>query len=131
MTATEIIQADDEKAVSVYRFARANTFIPPAGFFVAGFVVARRVVVSAQGMANQHRVGAILVELAVGFVHQFVARQITPTGKFQWLVKDCVLRRDNSYGMRTVGSAHDTCVQSPITSAGCKPVPRAMCPRAI
>ena len=113
MTATEIIQADNEKAVSIDRFARANTFIPPAGFFVAGLMVARRVVVPAQGMANKHRVGAILVEFAVGLVHEFVVRQMPSTGKFQRFVEDSGLWPDKPDGIIAVRSAHDRFCSEP------------------
>ena len=51
----------------MYRFAGAHIVVQPAGAVIA-LVKARRMVIPAQGMAQQNAVTAFVVELTIGFV---------------------------------------------------------------
>jgi hypothetical protein len=68
----EVVDADDEEAVGVDRLARAHHVVPPAGALRLVRVVARHVVGGVQRVADQHRVGLVRVQGAVGFIHQRV-----------------------------------------------------------
>ena len=75
MTAAEIIQADDEKFIGVYRFARADHGVPPAHILGVIRVIARHMMIAGQRMTSQHRVGLVGIQLAIRFIHQLIARQ--------------------------------------------------------
>ena len=75
VAAAEIVGRDDEEAVGVHRLAGADAGVPPAGLGVVLGMVASGMVVAGQRMANQHRVAAGGVELAVGLEHQLEAVQ--------------------------------------------------------
>ena len=63
MAAAKVVEADYEKAIGVYGFAGAYALIPPTWLAILRTVKAGRVVVSAQGMADQHRIAVILVSV--------------------------------------------------------------------
>ena len=74
MAATEIVETDNKKMVSIDRLAWPNTLLPPAGFFVFRAVVSGSMMVAAESMADQYAIGALGVQLAIGFIHQLIAR---------------------------------------------------------
>ena len=82
---TEIIHADHEKSIGIYRLARPHHIIPPAR--VAIVIHTRDVVRGVQCVANQHRIIACRVQRAVGFVHQGVIAQRRAALQAQWLAK--------------------------------------------
>ncbi|MCY1370744.1 hypothetical protein D9M69_578490 [compost metagenome] len=69
----EVVDADHEEAVGVQRLARAHHVVPPALGAGLALVHARDVVRGVERMAHQHRVAALGVEGAVGFVGERVA----------------------------------------------------------
>ena len=60
MAAAEIIQTYHKETVGIDHLAGTNTGIPPARTLVLHAVVARRMMVTGQGMADQHRVGRVV-----------------------------------------------------------------------
>ncbi len=68
----QVVDADHEEAVRVHRLARADHVVPPALAAGLTLVHAGHVVRGIEGMAHQHRVGAVGVQGAVGFVGQRV-----------------------------------------------------------
>jgi hypothetical protein len=68
----EVVHADDEEAVGVHRLARAHHVVPPALGAGLALVDAGHVVRGVERMAHQHRVAAIGVQGAVGFVGERV-----------------------------------------------------------
>jgi hypothetical protein len=73
MAAANVVQANHEKSVGINGLTRAYTLIPPAGFLVIRAVIARCVVMAAQCVAYQYRIGVLVVELAIGFVNQVIS----------------------------------------------------------
>ena len=76
-----VVHADHEKPVGVQRLAGPDHVVPPA--LAAGDGLALRIRVHTghmvrcvQGMADQHGIAALRIELSVGFVHQLVAGQL-------------------------------------------------------
>src|SRR5690554_7225656 len=61
--------------------------IPPAWLTVIMAVVAGGVVVPRERMANQHRIGALGIECAVGLVHQIIGWQGFAAGQGQGAVE--------------------------------------------
>jgi hypothetical protein len=68
LAAAEDVGADDEEAAGIDGFAGADEVVPPAGLFVGRGSASRRVVVAAEGVADEHGVVARGVERAVGLV---------------------------------------------------------------
>ena len=99
MATTQIVEADDKKVVSVDRLPWANTLVPPAGFLGVRTMVSGSMVVPAESMTDQYAVGALLVELAIGFINQLVARQVTSTDQLQWLIEVSNLWCNDTYGV--------------------------------
>ena len=91
---TEVVDADDEEAVGVQRLARADHVVPPAFALGLTFIDAGHMVRGVQCMADQHRVGLVGVELAVGLVGQGVAANRCAALQRQRLVEGEELRRD-------------------------------------
>ena len=83
MAAAEIIQAYHKETVGIDHLTGADTGVPPARALVLHAVVARRMMVTGQGMTDQHRVGRVAVQGAVGFINQLVGRQGTATLQFE------------------------------------------------
>jgi hypothetical protein len=94
MATTEIVEAHNEKAVGVDRFPRADALVPPAGLFVILAVVAGGMMIAAEGVADQHSIGALAIELAIRFINQFIARQITAASQVQGLFEAGYFRYD-------------------------------------
>ncbi|MND96323.1 hypothetical protein D3C80_886090 [compost metagenome] len=88
----EVVQADHEEAIGIDGLAWANAAVPPARLAVVGAVVARRMMVAGQRMADQHGVAGRAVEGAIGFVDQFIAGQRATASQRQGLVELCQLR---------------------------------------
>ena len=77
-TRAQVVDANDEKPLGVDRLARANHVVPPALALGLAFVRARHMVRGVQGMANQHRVGALGIQLAISFIGQGVIAHAGP-----------------------------------------------------
>ena len=75
VTAAEVVQTDDEAAVRVDGLAGAYAHVPPTGFVVLHAVIAGRVMVSGQGVADQNSVRFVGVERSVGLVDDLEIRQ--------------------------------------------------------
>ena len=85
--AAQIIQAYDEEPVGVDGLAGPDAGIPPAGALVALAGIAGGMVVAGQGMADQHRIGGVAVEGAIGLIDQLVGRQGTAAFQFESSIK--------------------------------------------
>ncbi len=106
VAAAEVVQADDEKAFGIDRFARADAAVPPARLAIVHAVVAGRVVMAGQRVADQHRIAAAGVELAVGFVDQLVIGQRAAAGERQRFGEMRDLRAHQANGIGWNGSGH-------------------------
>jgi hypothetical protein len=69
--AAQHIRADDEIAVGVDGLARAHHDLPPAGLARHRMNI-RHMLVARQRVADEHRIGLVGIERAVGFVGQVV-----------------------------------------------------------
>ena len=94
----EVVDANDEEAVGVQGLARAHQVVPPAFAARLARVGAGHMVAGVQGVAHQHRVGALGVERAVGLVVQRVVRQDGATLQRQGLAEVHLLRCDVADG---------------------------------
>ena len=74
--------------------------IPPARFAILGGVVARSVMMPRQRVANQHRVRAVRIQRAVGFVDKLVLRQRLTAGKRQRRIELNHVRSHEANGVR-------------------------------
>ena len=63
---------DDKEFIRINRLTGADAGIPPAGLFVVHAVIARGVMITAQGMADQDSIGAVGVEFAISLVDQVI-----------------------------------------------------------
>ena len=72
MTATEIVQPDDEEFEGVDGLARPHHVVPPADVLGVVCVVTRDVVMSRQRVADEDGVGLIGIQCAVGLIHQLI-----------------------------------------------------------
>ena len=81
----QVVDADNKKAVGVERLARPDHAVPPALGLGLPLVDAGHMVRGVQGVAHQHRVGALGVEVAVGFEAQVVGADGRATGQRQRL----------------------------------------------
>src|SRR5690625_3024412 len=75
VTAAEVVQRDDKEMSGVDGLAGTNIGIPPARAPVLPGMVARSVVMARQGMADEHRIAALGIELAIGFIQQLEDRK--------------------------------------------------------
>ena len=111
--ASQVVDADDEKAAGVDRLVRPDHVVPPADVLAVVGVVAGHVMRRVERMAHEHGVGGVGVELAVRLVGDVVARQPLAAGKLQRLgeggdlrlhfadrvaARDGVLRRGGAAG---------------------------------
>ncbi|MNV60208.1 hypothetical protein D3C71_1526630 [compost metagenome] len=69
---SQVVDADHEEAVGIDRLARADHVVPPALAFRLVGIHAGHMVGGVEGMAHQHRVRAVGVELAIGLVGEVV-----------------------------------------------------------
>ncbi|CAE6960098.1 conserved protein of unknown function [Ectopseudomonas oleovorans] len=106
VAAAEVVEADDEELAGVDGLAGADAAVPPAGFAVVRAVVAGGVVVTGQGMADQHGIAACGVEFAIGFDDQFVLGQAAAAGQGQWFAELEHLGTDQADGIFGKGSGH-------------------------
>ena len=84
ITTAEVIHANDEKFIGIQRLTRTNQVIPPAGCFlnVRRVVMAGDMVITGQGVTNQHGITGIRIQDAIGFINQ---REFGQHGTaFQW-----------------------------------------------
>ncbi|MNZ28951.1 hypothetical protein D3C78_461950 [compost metagenome] len=109
VAATEVVQADHEETVGVDRLARADAAVPPAGLAVGGGVVAGRVVMARQGMADQHSIACAGIQAAICLVDQLVAGQRTATGQGQRFIEPGCLRCNQTDGIFGKDSGHRPC----------------------
>src|SRR5690625_5503130 len=85
VAAAQVVGAHHKKMVGINGFAGADVIVPPAGFAVFHAVIARSMMTARQSVANQHGIGAIGIELAVGFVHELILVQNFAAGQRPWL----------------------------------------------
>ena len=90
----EVVDAHDEKTVGIKRLARPDHVVPPAHALGIVAVHSRHVMRRVQRMAHQHGVRCVGVELAVGFVREFVFRQPLAARQRQRFRKACDLGLD-------------------------------------
>jgi hypothetical protein len=83
--ATDDIGADDEVLARIERTARTNQCFPPTGLAGDGVHIGD-MLVAGQRMADQDRVGAVRVELAIGLVGDLERRKIDPAVERQRLI---------------------------------------------
>lgn len=79
----EVVDADDEEAVGVDRLARPDHVVPPADLALG--MHARHVVRGVERVADEHGVGALGIERAVGLDHQVVADELRAVAQRQRL----------------------------------------------
>ena len=82
-TAAQVIDADDKEAFGIQGLARADHVVPPADVGRLVFVPAGDVVGVVQCLAHQDRIGPVGVQIAVGFIDEFVGRQHAAAAKGQ------------------------------------------------
>ena len=58
--------------------------VPPARFAIA-FMKPRRMVITAESMADQNGITSVAIERAIGFKDQLVAGQHCAAGQCEWL----------------------------------------------
>ena len=100
VAAADIVDADDKVTIGVQRLAGADHVVPPAG---VGRVIGMEpgdMVRGIERVADQHGVGAVGVECAVGLEHQFVVVQHRAAAQRQRGGKARGLRRDCADGPR-------------------------------
>ena len=96
MAAAEIVDADNKKPMGVDGFTWADHVVPPARVFVLLAVITGDMMRAGKRMADQDRIAFVRVELAVGFVHQFVVRQACAATQRNGLIEARGLRRNNT-----------------------------------
>ena len=82
---TQIVHADDKKAIGVQGLARADHVVPPAFAVVLTGINTGHMVRGVERVTNQDRIAALRVELAVGFISQLVRPQRQTTLQTQGL----------------------------------------------
>ena len=110
--AAEIVRAHHEEAIGIDRLAGTDAVVPPAGFRVLFLMVAGRVGVTRQGVANQYRVVACRVQLAIGLITKVVRRQGDATIERQRLIKMPDLRKHQADTVGVFGFGHEGATQA-------------------
>src|SRR5256714_11797539 len=100
------MRAEDKEAPRIERLARTDQVVPPADVVRLLGVVAGDVVRGVQRMADEHRVRALRIELAVRLVRDFVRRELGTAFQPQRLLEAGLLRRDGADGRRIMRSVH-------------------------
>lgn len=96
MATSEIVDADNKKPIGVDGFIWADHVVPPARVLVLLAVITGDMMRAGKRMADQDCIAFVGVELAVGFVHQFVVRQACTATQCNGLIKARGLRRNNT-----------------------------------
>ena len=96
VAAAEVVNTNDEEAIGVDGFTRADHVVPPTGVFVLLAVITGDVMRAGKRVTDQDRVAFVGVELAIGFVHQFVVRQASAAAQRNGLFEARRLRRNNT-----------------------------------
>ncbi|MCY1540492.1 hypothetical protein D9M68_761370 [compost metagenome] len=109
VAAAQVVQADDEELAGVDGLAGADATVPPAGLAFVRAVVAGRMMVAGQRVADQHGIAARGVQLAVGLVDQLVVGQAAPAGKCQGFGEVQHLGRHQANRVLGKGSRHRPC----------------------
>ena len=97
MATAKIIHPDDEELFGVHRLAWADHVVPPSDIAGGVSVITGDVMVPRQRMADQDRIGFVVIQLAIRFIHQIVTRQHRAAAKYQRGVKRCALCADYAY----------------------------------
>ncbi|MCY1391568.1 hypothetical protein D9M71_64140 [compost metagenome] len=118
VAAAEVVEADDEELQGIDGLARADAAVPPARLAVVHAVVAGGVVMAGQRMADQHRVAALCIQFAVGFIDQFVVAQAAATGQCQRFAEALHAGADQADGICGNGGGH----RDPALNLGRAPV---------
>ena len=71
-TGTQIIDADDKKAIGIHRLSGANHVVPPTLALLLASIDARNMVRSIKRVAYKHGIRTRIIERAIGFVTQRV-----------------------------------------------------------
>ncbi len=116
LAAAEVVDAHHKKAVGVDGLAGADGAFPPAGLAVIHAVVASGVLVARQRVANQNRIAAVSIALAVGFVGDVILLQRFATFEHQRLVEMHELRFDQANGIGGKGFGHSVVLRKSAAS---------------
>src|SRR5690606_14755083 len=84
---TQVIQADDKELVGVDGLARPDAILPPAWLAVRRAVIARRMMIAAQGVADEHGVAAIRIQGAICLHHEIVTGNGLATAQWQRFIE--------------------------------------------
>ena len=95
--AAEVVDADDEEAIGVERFARSDHVVPPADVVGIVGVEARHVMRRVQRVADEHGIGARGIELAVRLVCEVVLRQRATAGQRERRIEMRASRLDHTH----------------------------------
>ena len=106
MAATQIVQADNEKPVGIDGLAGANAAVPPSRLAVFLAVITGGMVVAAEGVTDQYRVGGIRIQLAVSLNHQIVTLQRLTAGESDRCIEVQCLWGDYPDRIRWQGIGH-------------------------
>ena len=102
----QVVHANDEKAVRVQRFARADHGVPPALALGLVLVHARHMVRGVECVADKHRIRPVRVERSIGLIGQRVAAQRRAAAQRQGGLEMHGLRRDyKTHGNKKPGVA--------------------------
>src|SRR5581483_2555938 len=102
----DVVRAHDEEAPRIERLAGPDEVVPPAGAVGLLRVIAGDVVRGVQRVADQYRVGARGVQLAVGLVSELECGQRRAALQAQRLAEGRFLRPDSANGRGIVRSVH-------------------------
>ena len=96
-TGAQVVHANHEEPVGVQRFAGPDHAVPPALGFLLPRVYPGHMVRGVQRMADQHGVGFVGVQCAVGFITEVVRTDRRATLQGKWRLKQHRLGRGNQH----------------------------------
>src|SRR5690625_3067272 len=106
VAAALVAGAQHRTTVGIDRLDVPDAIVAPARFAVFNPEIARSMMTARQSVANQHGIGAIGIELALGFVHAMILVQNYAAGQSQWLSAVHHLGRDQAYRIRRQSVGH-------------------------